>query len=267
MITCNVMGPSKIDGEYMAGLGNQMFTIATTVAVAIDNKDLPVFPDLHNKNWFGHYTDNVFSRLKLGLGKGFVKNKFKEKSWKYSKIDYKENLCLDGYFQSHKYFEHRRGFILKLFAPTENINKYMNDKYGHLINDEKTVAVHIRRGDYLSPTLSQYHHAQDISYYEKAMSHFSSDCKFIFFSDDIEWCKENFVKDNYFFIEGESDYIDLYLMSKMKNNIIANSTFSWWGAWLNSNKNKKVIMPTKWYGPKNIEKEDHDMYVEEWIKI
>tara|TARA_R110002020_G_scaffold265980_3_gene480819 strand:+ start:869 stop:1672 length:804 start_codon:yes stop_codon:yes gene_type:complete len=267
MITCNIMGPSKIEGHYMAGLGNQMFTVATTIAMAIDNKDIPIFPDLNNKSWYGNYTDNVFSKLKLGVSKGFVKNTYNEKSWKYSKIDYKENMCLNGYFQSHKYFEHRRDMILKIFQPTKEINGYINQKYKNFLEMENTVAVHVRRGDYLTPTLSQYHHTQDKDYYRRAMKEFPEDYNFVFFSDDIEWCKVNFKEKNFYFVEGEQDFIDLYMMSKMKNNIIANSTFSWWGAWLNKNENKKVIMPTKWYGLKNIEKEDHDMYVDGWIKL
>ena len=138
MITCNIMGPSKIEGHYMAGLGNQMFTVATTIATAIDNKDVPIFPDLNNKSWYGNYTDNVFSRLKLGVSKGFVKNTYNEKSWKYSKIDYKENMCLNGYFQSHKYFEHRRNIILKIFQPTKEVNQYINQKYKNLLEMENS---------------------------------------------------------------------------------------------------------------------------------
>ena len=86
------------------------------------------------------------------------------------------------------------------------------------------------------------------------------------FSDDIDWCKGVFRGDRFTFIEGEKDYIDLYIMSQCKNNIIANSTFSWWGAWLNKNKNKKIVAPKKWFGSL-ISHNTKDLIPKEWIKV
>ena len=86
-----------------------------------------------------------------------------------------------------------------------------------------------------------------MEYYKSAMGHFRG-YKFVIFSDDIPWCKENFIGDNFTFIDGEEDYIDLYLMSVCEHNIIANSSFSWWGAYLNTNITKKVIAPKEWFG-------------------
>ena len=80
------------------------------------------------------------------------------------------------------------------------------------------------------------------------------------FSDDIDWCKENFKQSNITFIENETDYIDLFIMSLCNNNIIANSTFSWWGAWLNSNENKKVVCPSSWFESSGAE----DLVVDGW---
>jgi hypothetical protein len=74
--------------------------------------------------------------------------------------------------------------------------------------------------------------------------------KYFIFSDDIEWCKQNFIGENYIFVENEEDYISLYMISLCKDNINANSTFSWWGSWLNKNDNKKVIFPSLWFGEK-----------------
>ena len=88
----------------------------------------------------------------------------------------------------------------------------------------------------------------------------------MFFSDDIEWCKLTFgdkIK-NVRFIEGETDVVDLYFMSLLNNNIIGNSTFSFWGAWLNQSENKRVIDPKKWYGPKNAHLEDHEIIPPTW---
>ena len=259
MITCNILGPSKIDGHYLAGLGNQMFTVATTLAMAIDNEDEAVFPDLHNRDWYGDYVDNIFRNLKTGNSKSFVQSTYREINWKYNEIPYSKNLCLSGYFQSEKYFAHRRKEIL------DSILGHMQEKYADIFTRQKLIGVHVRRGDYLTPTLSEFHHAQTVDYYHRAMSLFDEDSNFVFFSDDIEWCKQNFASiDNTHFVEGETDVVDLYFMSIMEHNIIANSTFSWWGAWLNQNPNKIVIAPHKWYGPKNSHLEDNDIIPEHW---
>jgi hypothetical protein len=103
-----------------------------------------------------------------------------------------------------------------------------------------------------------------MDYYRNAIAEFSDDTRFLVFSDDIQWCKENFKGDNFHFIEGEKDYVDLYLMSLCNNNIIANSSFSWWGAWLNNTPNKKVIAPKQWFG-KAKQLNTKDLIPETWI--
>jgi hypothetical protein len=92
--------------------------------------------------------------------------------------------------------------------------------------------------------------------------------KFYVFSDDIEWCK-NFFSDilDFEFISGNNEIRDLYLMSSCENNIIANSSFSWWGAWLNKNPNKKVIAPSVWFGPAKKNVITEDLYCKNWIKL
>ena len=92
------------------------------------------------------------------------------------------------------------------------------------------------------------------------------DITYLIFSNDIEWCKKNFIGNQFIFIEGEKDYIDLWLMSLCKNNIIANSSFSWWGAWLNTNSDKKVITPKNWFGPA-INHSTQDLIPEKWFMI
>jgi len=265
MITCNVLGPSEIDGHYLAGLGNQMFTVATTIALALDNNDEAVFPDIKRRDWYGNYIDNIFRNLKVDVDKSFVRCMFQESSWNYKEIPYSPDLCLNGYFQSEKYFKHRRKEILETFKVPDDMLFYLNKEYKEILQKDNTVAVHIRRGDYLTPRLSQYHYAQKPDYYERAMDSFGDDFHFVFFSDDIDWCKETFSRKGIYFVEGEEDVVDLYLMSMMKHNIIANSTFSWWGAWMNQNPNKRVIAPKKWYGPKNSHKEyNHDLISSDW---
>ena len=108
-------------------------------------------------------------------------------------------------------------------------------------------------------------HLSTLEYYKQALSKLPDINKVLIFSDDIEWCKQNFIGDRFIFIQ-EEDYISLYLMSLCDYNIIANSSFSWWGAWLNQNPNKVVIAPKLWFGLKsnhNI----NDLIPSSWIKI
>jgi len=119
--------------------------------------------------------------------------------------------------------------------------------------------LHVRRGDYLQ--LPTHHPTCTIDYYHKALANF--DGKVLVFSDDIDWCRKTFQDPRFEFVKGNLDYIDLYLMSMCKNNIIANSSFSWWAAWLNDNKDKKVIAPKKWFGPA-ISHNTMDLYPKKW---
>jgi hypothetical protein len=125
------------------------------------------------------------------------------------------------------------------------------------------IGIHIRRGDYLR--FPDHHPILPIEYYKTAIDYFKADNVFVF-SDDIDWCKSNIIGDNIIYIENEKDYIEMYLMSLCENNIISNSSFSWWGAWLNENKNKKVIGPKLWFG-NAIQFISDDIIPEGWIKI
>jgi hypothetical protein len=106
-------------------------------------------------------------------------------------------------------------------------------------------------------------------YYDRAKEHFTNNHVFVFFSDDIGWCKETFKDGNNIFIEKQDDVLDLYLMSRIPNNIIANSSFSWWAAWLNNNASKKVIAPSSWFGPSNnhLKIAKKDLIPDVWQKI
>jgi len=234
-----------ITTQLRGGLGNHMFQIAATYALALDNNDDCAFEHAITigQESTRAYINNIYSRIKF-VSSDEIKSKSKyfESNFYFQQLSYKSNLQLVGYFQSEKYFKYHSKKIRALFEPTDNIIQYIRDKYSSILNGN-TVAMHIRRGDYLKTT-----HLAECSeeYYQNAIKDFT-ECDIIVFSDDIEWCKVNFKGNNFIFIEGEEDYIDLYLMSMCKNNIIANSSFSWWGAWLNNNKNKKVVAPKIWF--------------------
>ena len=179
----------------------------------------------------------------------------------YYELEYKENshYYLDGYWQSEKYFIEIEDIIRDNLKPLESIIEILKSKYP----TENSVSIHIRRTDYVKS--NGYHPVQSIEYYQNALDLLEYD-NILIFSDDIEWCKTNLHFDNMIFVEGNDDIEDLWLMSLCNHNIIANSSFSWWGAWLNENKDKKVIAPKKWFGEKSG-LNDSDIIPEKWIKI
>ena len=120
---------------------------------------------------------------------------------------------------------------------------------------DNPIALHVRRGDYVKNSAN--HPPCSLEYYQKGLEQFDSDRNVIVFSDDPEWCNENFTDDRFLISENTDNRVDLCLMSLCNDFIIANSTFSWWGAWLSTNKNKKVIAPIQWFGTEGYTK-DHD---------
>ena len=164
---------------------------------------------------------------------------------------------IKGGFQSEKYFD--KLLINNIFGINTNTKNYLTDKYGDVTNK---VSIHVRRGDYLK--LWPHHVFVGEEYYTKALEKMG-DREYLVFSDDMEWCK-SFFKGKFDFIQDE-DYNELYLMSLCGDNIIGNSTFSWWGAWLNRNPLKTVIAPNTWFGPGYSHWDTSDLIPQDWIKI
>ncbi|WP_026905321.1 alpha-1,2-fucosyltransferase [Pedobacter glucosidilyticus] len=173
-----------------------------------------------------------------------------------------------GYWQNPLYFsdvedELRKDFTFRKSLDTTNEERLIQ------MRTHESIAVHIRRGDYIGHELLG--NICDLNYYQQAINYIKEHIQqpiFYFFSDDIEWCKSNFKNLEAVFIDGNigvNNYIDMQLMSNCKHQIIANSSFSWWGAWLNTNPNKMVIGPKKWIH-KNDEK-DIGILPSNWIKI
>ncbi len=151
---------------------------------------------------------------------------------------------LFGYFQSEKYFAHCADEVRHYFTPHHAISELLEKGFGDLLAG-KTCSVHVRRTDYVDNPMWTDLSADD--YYERAMAQFDSDSAFVIFSDDIEWCRTRFRGRATYFVEALSAVEDLYLMSRCRGHIIANSSFSWWGAWLDPNPDKKVIAPSRWF--------------------
>ncbi|MCK4386486.1 MAG: alpha-1,2-fucosyltransferase [Candidatus Pacebacteria bacterium] len=192
------------------------------------------------------------------------------------------NVYLDGFWQSEKYFSTQSGSALggkniKQILRKEFTLKNQTSKSFNILNqkisefENNSVAIHVRHGDYSrNPKEGERHTALSLEYYKKAIEKIDrkiSNSHFFIFSDDIEWCKQHFDELNniYFVDKNLPDYETLIAISKCKHQIIANSSFSWWGAWLNSNPNKIVIAPAQWYN--NLKINISDRLPKNWIRI
>jgi len=205
---------------------------------------------------------NIFSKVKY----------FPEKSFTYNDILIKPSLdyFFDGYWQSFKYFEEYREELLQVFSniSVDPINAALMSR----ISNNNSISVHIRRGDYVTNNIASSHHGTcSLDYYRDAINYFQSlhkDACFFVFSDEPQWAKDNIVfPPTTTFINhntGKNSYLDMHLMSKCRHNIIANSSFSWWAAWLNSNDHKIVIAPMKWF---NTEVDTTDLIPPTWIRL
>lgn len=178
--------------------------------------------------------------------------------------DIKDGMVFDGFFQSEKYFIDVKRQIQDSFdTDVIDLSKYE-------INFERVCSIHIRRGDYLK--FSDNHPLMTREYYINAVKILSKKIDHVLvFSDDVDWCKNNFSKNdfnkNVVYSKESKDYLEISLMSKCAHNVIANSSFSWWGAWLNKNSDKVVIAPKTWFG-KNLEHlTTDDLIPQDWIKI
>jgi len=141
------------------------------------------------------------------------------------------------------------------------------------MSKSNSVSLHIRRGDYLSKSVEVFE-PLNLDYYYSGIEYFNNTIKephYFVFSDDIEWAKSNFVQSSSYTVVdyngADKGYEDMRLMSLCKHNIIANSSFSWWGAWLNRNPDKNVLAPKKWFSSKTSNLNSNDLLPSSWIKI
>lgn len=176
------------------------------------------------------------------------------------------NHFFNGYWQTEHYFKTIEQEVKNKFTFRESIICERNKQLASKMLESESISIHIRRGDYLK---EDGWNISEGGYYDNAISYINNNVNnpiFYFFSDDIEWCKAKFKGANYHFIDwnkGNDSWQDMYLMTKCKHNIIANSSFSWWGAWLNANENKLVLTPSVWLPGFN----QADTTPSSWIKI
>ncbi len=259
--------PPFVTAKLMGQLGNQLFIIAATVSVALDHGATPIFPDLtQNKDWkIPVNYEKLFHSLPVQLPRA-ASLTYREPRFSYEPIPYQPNMELSGYFQSEKYFFHHKQEILELFAPPADVMAYLSLRYAEIVAHPMTVSVHVRF--YHEDPTGKAHPTCCRNYFEKAIQSFPEDALFVVFSNQMEACKTllSGLHKNLRFIEGEDHFCDLYLMSLCKHNIIANSSFSWWGAYLNRNPDKQVIAPKPWFNPAYLS-DTKDLLPEGWIQI
>lgn len=174
---------------------------------------------------------------------------YEEPFYHYNQIPYMvgTDLILKGYFQSYKYFDRTK--VLNQLSIDEKTFAFIQLNYPEILN-ERFTSIHVRRGDYLKMLFK--HPFCGLKYYQKAIDLIGRNGKFIVVSDDIGWCRKYLKLEKVIFVENTSPIIDLYIQSFCENNIISNSSFSWWGAYLNKNKGK-VVAPRLWFGFKSTQ--------------
>lgn len=285
---------SYVFNQPIGGFGNQMFNIFTTLSYAIDNNKEPIFIYKEkNKNvirsynrytYWNNFLMNLRQQTTIHKKKQKIYDahineakKIIEKVYNYEELEKSEdNVSLAGYFQSYKYFEHNYQNICDMIK-LDNIqsNTYEKYKEQYFCNDYKKISMHFRLGDYKQ--LTNYHVILNSEYYEKALNFIINDditYQVLYFceaeDDDyvlnvVDYLREK--NKNIIFMKVSNDIEDweqILLMSLCNHNIIANSTFSWWGAYFNKNNDKIVCYPSVW-STKDVDTKD--VFPENWKKI
>ncbi len=256
----------QLNGQF----GNQLFEIATAYAYSLDHHLVLTVPDLVNKKKDGiaYNAEKIFLSKIASDDMPGVFMKWKEPSFNYSEIPASNSIELEGYFQSEKYFKHRREELLDFFAPPEGLNEIIITKYPFLASNSLVVGVQIR--DYrVDKMYGKAHPTIGRSYYEKAMSLFPKETIFLVSSNNrefAEWCTQG-LSENIIYLK--AGYIEeFYTLALCKSFIISNSSFGWWSAWLSQSENKIVTVPTPWFAPPYNNKEmTEDLIPDGWTII
>ncbi|MBN0988374.1 alpha-1,2-fucosyltransferase [Amphritea pacifica] len=289
---------SMVIVRLIGGLGNQLFQYAYALSLAdrgyrvkLDISEFESYT-LHGGYSLGHYDeriaiatqDEIRQLTRVGpltklLRK--VQGKKSRRVIRESNFSYDEKMLapedghyLVGYFQSEKYFNGIRGALLESLSLKHKLSTYSVAVCTAISDSPVSVSVHIRRGDYISdPSANSTHGVCSLDYYYAAIQQFEdrySDVDFYIFSDDIDWVKENLKIARAQYISAEQKRFageDIYLMSQCDHNIVANSSFSWWGAWLNDNAAKEVVAPEQWYADPDMQRFSRTLIPDSWIRL
>jgi len=214
--------------------GNSLFQIAATIGYARKYSVNYVFPKYKDQNSINISQDKFITLPD-------VNTRYDESEFKHTEIPFQENSelhNLHGYFQSWKYFDHCKEEIKQAFTPKPINNPELF---------RGVCSIHVRRGDYLK--YPGHHPTQGLEYYKRAMKLIPCD-KFLVISDDPEYCKRIFKGDQFIVSESAPQDVDFKTMISCSHHIIANSSFSWWAAYLGDSSEKVIVAPKNWFGPK-----------------
>ena len=268
-------------------LGNQMFEYAALRGIAAKHGYEWCIPPSDRKG-IENYSLHECFKLSPERKEGLLETQYAQEPYFHFCQELfdtcPDNVSLHGFFQSWRYFDHIADTIREDFTFHDEHLKPCQEMIESV---EEPIMLHVRRGD---PNLTDprgfkwsytqcgsMHPVQPVEYYEKALAEFPEDQPVIVFSDSIDWVKEQeFFSGDRFLLSEPTDkyadgsftpYADLCLMSLCSHAIIANSSMSWWGAWLQTNPNKKVIAPKMWFGPDYADKDTKDLYCPDWIVL
>jgi hypothetical protein len=284
--------------KLQGGLGNQMFQYAAARGFAGDQEPVYLDHTALEKNSTDNsfftarkYELGIFKNLKCQRAHAFPLNIIADKTFIFklsrtiippriikdgtipddqffhSKYNY-----LDGYFQSESYFKDKRALLLSEFSFPESDN-IIDSLKSRILSTDNPVALHVRRGDYLKPDVAEFHGVLPLAYYQRAKKKIESvitSAHYFVFSDDIEWCKHHFsfLGHTVTFVATDTlrTWQDMYLMSLCRHHIIANSSYSWWSAWLNKTPEKIVIAPENWFANESYNNQT-DIVPRDWVKL
>mgnify|MGYP001311199883 FL=1 len=277
MIGFNALG-------HLGRLGNQMFQFAALKGIARNRGyEYCLPPSNSTTEWKDHH--QYYHAVGQGAAQHLLLQPFKLSNTSQLNLQYIDkkrpvvqegsftfnedlfNNCpdwvdLQGFFQTEKYFKHIRDELKKDFEFRDDISIPCKEMMAEI---QEPVSLHIRRTDYIT---NPNHSALDLGYYEKALKQFDRTSTIVVFSDDPDWCNEQelFASDRFLVAEENSAYVDLCLMTLCKGHIIANSSFSWWGAWLSDSE--LVVAPEDWFrGSENADKDTSDITPKSWMRI
>ena len=272
---------------HLGRLGNQMFEFAALRGIAAKHNYDITIPSPENKGIENYSLHECFNLDHIPVGYIESENYVQEGHFHFDDALFEscpDNISLYGFFQSERYFKHISDIIKQDFT-------FLDEHLGpckefiEQFDGQEPIMLHVRRGDpnlvdprgfkWAYVNCSDQHPVHSLDYYEKALQEFGDNQPVVVFSDSVDWVKEQefFSGDRFFISEPQYKYddgsflpyTDLCLMSLCSHAIIANSSMSWWGAWLQSNPNKKVIAPKMWFGPAYADKDTKDLYCSDWI--
>ena len=288
--------------RLLGGLGNQMFQYAAALGLS-DQLNRKLYLDVSTfdayKTWpyqldvlqvpqdiysgppvAGPVSSSLVSRIarRLNGDRAFRDGVYREQNFHYNPISAdlsSDEILLDGYFQSPQYFLGAEDLLRARFQPKSPFTATSAGWAEKISASNCSVSLHVRRGDYLSATASSVHAALGLGYYHRAIALMQdlvgTDTDFFLFSDDPDYATENFAKSPRFHVvrsDPSAPWEDMFLMANCKHNIIANSSYSWWAAWLNNSPERRVISPAQWFTSEKLAGCNVlDLYPADWILL